>query len=86
MSDEPKPPAEGKPPGTPPLQFSLRALLGATFAFSLLWGTLRWLEVPETTCYVVLGILVASVLAAAGLVVVIAASASDDDGGPSTGW
>jgi hypothetical protein len=62
----------------PPLQFSLRAVLLITFAVSLLFGTLRWLDVSPLASAMVLVILIVSVAAALGLVVAIA-SASDDE-------
>jgi len=63
----------------PPLQFSLRALLVITAVVSLLFGVLRWLEVPPFASAIVLVILIVSVAAALGLVVVIAAAADDRD-------
>jgi hypothetical protein len=60
------------PPPKPPLQFSLRAMLAMTVAVSLLFGTLRWLEVPPLASAVVLVILMVSVVAALGLVLAIA--------------
>ena len=69
MDDEPE---QRNPPDKPPLQFSLRAMLAITFAVSLLFGTLRWLEVSPLASTIVLVILMVSVVAALGLVVAIA--------------
>ena len=66
----------GEPQGPPenrrrPLQFRLQSLMWITFGVSLLFGTLRWFEVPPTTSAILLGILIVSVIAALGLVVAI---------------
>ena len=68
---------ENDSPRRPPLQFGLRGLLGAAVAVAILFGTLRWLDVPPFASAVVLVIVIVSVAAAAALVVAIAA-ASDD--------
>jgi hypothetical protein len=65
-------------PRQPPLQFNLRTVFAITVAFGLLFGTLRWLGVPETAGFLVLVVLGASALAAVGLVVVIAGAEKDD--------
>ena len=67
-----------KRPGRPPLQFGLRAVLAIMVAVSLLFGTLRWLDVSPLASAMVLVILIVSVAAALGLVVAIA-SASDEE-------
>jgi hypothetical protein len=74
MSDGPE--QESRPP-KPPLQFSLRALLMLPVAVGLLFGTLRWLEVPPLASAIVLVVLVVSVLAALGLLAAVAAA--DDE-------
>jgi Flp pilus assembly protein TadB len=66
-------------PPDPPLQFRLRALLALMVAVSLLFGLLRWLNVPPLAATIVLVILVVSVVAAVGLVWAISASHEDDD-------
>ena len=65
-------------PRPPPLQFGLRTIFAITIAFGLLFGTLRWLGVPEPASFLVLVVLAASVLAAVALVVVIAGTEKDD--------
>ena len=62
----------------PPLQFGLRAVLVIMVAVSLLFGILRWLDVPPFASAIVLVILIVSVAAALGLVVAIAAAADDE--------
>ena len=54
-----------------PLQFRLQSLLWITVGVGLLFGMLRWFEVPPKTSAILLGILVVSVIAALGLVVAI---------------
>ncbi len=63
----------------PPLQFGIRAVLAVTVGAALLFGLLRWLEVPPQASYVVLAVLVASAIAAVGLLLAIAGSDADDD-------
>ncbi len=77
------PPEAHEPPQRrpPPLQFSLRALLLMMVPVCLLFGTLRWLEVPAFASALVLVILVVSVLTALALVVAIAGAADDDQSG-----
>ena len=65
-------------PRPPPLQFRLRTVFAITIAFGLLFGTLRWLGVPEPASFLVLVVLAASVLAAVALVVVIAGTEKED--------
>ena len=65
-------------PHRPPLQFGLRAMLWIMVAVSLLFGTLRWLDVSASASAMVLVILIVSVAAALGLVVAIAAARDDD--------
>ncbi len=65
-------------PRPPPLQFGLRTVFAITVAFGLLFGTLRWLGVPELASFIVLVVLAASVLAAVVLVVVIAGEERED--------
>ena len=78
MIDADQPP--NREPGTrrPPLQFGLRAVLMIMVAVSLLFGTLRWLDVPAQASAVVLVILIFSVAAALALVVAIAGAADDE--------
>jgi len=79
MSRQPSdPPRDTNPRRRPPLQFGLRSLLGITVAVSLLFGTLRWLEVPPRASAMVLLIATVSVIAALGLVVAIASAADGD--------
>ena len=66
-------------PRQAPLQFGLRTMLGVTAAVGLVFGVLRWLEVPARTSFIVLVVLTVSVAAALGLVVVIAASVTGED-------
>ena len=49
-------------PRQPPLQFNLRTVFAITIAVGLLFGTLRWLGVPETAGFLVLVVLGASAL------------------------
>ena len=65
-------------PHRPPLQFGLRTLFAVAVALALVFGTLRWLGVPELAGFIVLGVLAASVLAALALVVAIAGNEEDD--------
>ena len=60
------------------MQFGLRAVLAMMVAVSLLFGTLRWLDVSPLASAMVLVILIASVAAALGLVVAIASAADDE--------
>ncbi len=60
------------------MQFGLRSLLGITVAVSLLFGTLRWLDVSPRASAMVLLIVVVSVIAALGLVVAIAQWTGDE--------
>ncbi len=66
-------------PSRPPLQFSLRTVLGLAVAVSVLFGTMRSLGVSPFASAVVLVILIVSVAAALGLVVAIAAVADEED-------
>lgn len=62
----------------PPLQFRLRSLLAAAVAIGLLFGTLRWLEVPPRASLIVLVVLVVSSAAAVALLAAIAGSEPPD--------
>jgi len=59
------------PDRRPPLQFSLRSLLGMAVAVSVVFGTLRAFEAPPKVSFMVLAILIVAILAALGLVVAI---------------
>ena len=74
--DEPKNPRNDS--HRPPLQFSLRTLLAITVLVSLLFGTLRWFDVPPFASTVVLIVLVGSSIAALALVIAISWAADDD--------
>jgi uncharacterized membrane protein YdbT with pleckstrin-like domain len=63
----------------PPLQFGLRTVLLMAVVVALLFGTLRWLEVPPLASAIILVILVVSVAAALALVVAIAAGGEDEN-------
>lgn len=63
----------------PPLQFRLRSLLAMAVAVCLLFGTLRWLNVPPRASLIVLVILAVSAAAALALVVAIAGSENGDE-------
>jgi hypothetical protein len=82
MSHEP-PPAEteeiDEPTSRPPLQFGLSTLLGVMVAVSVIFGVLRWLDLPAWVGYLVLAVLVASSLAGLGLAVMIARWTPEDD-------
>jgi hypothetical protein len=78
MNDEPTTHETGRPP----LQFGLSTLLGVMVAVGLIFGTLRWLDVPAWVGYLILAILVASSLAGLGLAVMIARWTADDDDPP----
>jgi hypothetical protein len=58
-------------PRRPPLQFSLRGLLILTAAVALLFGTLRWLNVPPEASVMILVSLIIAAVAAIGLMVAI---------------
>ena len=68
-----------KPNRRPPLQFGLQSLMWMAVGVGLLFGMLRWFEVPPKTSALLLGILIVSVVAALGLVVAID-SVKDDEG------
>ena len=70
---------QGQHPRPAPLQFGLRTLLGVTTAVAILFGVLRWLNVPPRAGLLVLVVAVAGALAAVGLVAVIAGWGSGDD-------
>jgi hypothetical protein len=59
---------------TPAIQIRLRTLLAITAAVAMLFGLLRWLEVPAQASLIVLAILGVGAIAAVGLVAVIAGS------------
>ncbi len=61
-----------------PLQFSLRSLFGLTLAVALVFGLLRWLEVPAAASALVLVILIVAVAAAVALLAAIAAADSEE--------
>ena len=69
---------QSETPRQAPLQFNLRTVFVITVALGLLFGTLRWLGVPELASLLVLVVLAASALAALGLAVVIAGTEQDD--------
>ena len=62
-----------------PLQFGIGAVLAATVAVAVLFGVLRWLEVPARAQYIVLAVVAVSVIAAVALLVVIAGSVTGED-------
>jgi hypothetical protein len=66
-------------PRRPPLQFGLSTLLGAMVAVGLVFGLLRWLDVPPWVGYLMLAVLVASSLAGLGLAVMIARWTDEED-------
>ncbi|MCE5266484.1 MAG: hypothetical protein LLG00_01170 [Planctomycetaceae bacterium] len=66
-------------PSRTPLQFSLRALLTLPIAVGLLFGTLRWLNVPPVASLIVLAIIVVSAAAAVGLLAALAAADRRDE-------
>jgi hypothetical protein len=59
---------------TPTIQIRLRTLLVITAAVAVLFGVLRWLEVPPQASLIVLAILGVGAAAAVGLVAIIAGS------------
>jgi hypothetical protein len=61
-----------------PLQFSLRSLFGLMLAVALVFGMLRWLEVPAAASGVVLVILIVALLGAVALLAAIAGSDGED--------
>ncbi len=61
----------------PPLQFGVGAVLLTAVPVGLLFGLLRWLEVPTLASVVVLVILIVSTIAAAALVAAIAVARED---------
>ena len=54
-------------------------MLAATVAMAVLFGVLRWLDVPARAQYIVLAVLALSVIAAAALLVVIAGSVTGEE-------
>ena len=54
-------------------------MLAATVAMAVLFGVLRWLDVPARAQYIVLAVLAVSVVAAVALLVVIAGSVTGED-------
>ncbi len=72
------PDGSSKPPQRRPLQFGLRSLFGLTIAVALVFGLLRWLEVPPAASALVLVILIVAVAAAVALLAAIAAADSED--------
>lgn len=71
---------KGKAKGRPLIpQFSIRTLLGLMTATGLLFGTLRWLNVPSRASWLVLLVALAGGLAAVVLVAVIAGQGSGED-------
>ncbi len=61
----------GAEPRRPPLQYTIRGLLLLTVATAVLFGALRWLEVPPAASVLVLVILIIAGAAAVGLLVAI---------------
>jgi hypothetical protein len=59
------------PPRRPSLQFSLRGLLLLTAAVALLFGMLRWADVPPEASVMILVSLIIAGVAAIGLMVAI---------------
>jgi hypothetical protein len=62
----------------PPLQFGLSTLLWLMVAVGLIFGTLRWMQVPATTSLIVMAILAVSGLAVVLLVVAISKVEDDE--------
>ena len=65
-------PTESRTPWRP--QFSVRAMLGLTAGYAVLFAVIRWLGVSPANSVLLTGIVTLSVLAAAALVAAIAAS------------
>ncbi|MGA2062137.1 MAG: hypothetical protein ABSG67_16760 [Thermoguttaceae bacterium] len=63
---------------TPPLQFGLSTLLWLMVAVGLIFGTLRWMQVPATTSLIVMAILVVCGLAVVLLVAAISKVEDDE--------
>jgi len=79
QNDEGRMNSEEEEPRGAPLQFSIRALLGMAVAVAVLFGMLRWLNVPPQVSAIILIIIVVAVAAALGLVVAIAAAGDDEE-------
>ncbi|MGA2796899.1 MAG: hypothetical protein ABSE63_04925 [Thermoguttaceae bacterium] len=62
----------------PPLQFGLSTLLWLMVAVGLIFGTLRWMQVPATTSLIVMAILAVSALAVVLLVAAISKVEDDE--------
>ena len=62
----------------PPLQFGLSTLLWLMLAVGLIFGTLRWMQVPATTSLIVMAILAVSALAVVLLVAAISKVEDDE--------
>ena len=62
----------------PPLQFGLSTLLWLMVAVGLIFGTLRWMQVPATTSLIVMAILAVSALAVVLLVAAISKIEDDE--------
>ncbi len=68
-------------PRLPALQVGLGTLFAVTAAVAMVFGVLRWMEVPPVSAVLVLAVLAVGAVAAVGLVVAIAAT-MDPDGAP----
>jgi hypothetical protein len=62
----------------PPLQFGLSSLLWLMLAVGLIFGTLRWMQVPATTSLIVMAILAVSGLAVVALIAAISKVEDDE--------
>jgi hypothetical protein len=62
----------------PPLQFGISTLLWLMVAVGLIFGTLRWMQVPATTSLIVMAILAVSAFAVVLLVAAISKVEDDE--------
>jgi hypothetical protein len=69
---------EGHQRRSPPLQFGLGSLFWLMLAVGLIFGTLKWMQVPAITCLIVMGVLAVSALAVVLLVAAITKVEDDD--------
>jgi hypothetical protein len=78
VTTEPQPPADDETPAEsapgrpPPLQFSLRGLMGVVTAVAVLFAALRWMGASTTASAVVLAVLMLAAAAGVGLLFAIA--------------
>jgi hypothetical protein len=63
---------------SPPLQFGLGSLFWLMLAVGLIFGTLKWMQVPARTSLIIMGVLAVSALAVVVLVAAITKVEDDE--------